>query len=142
MKCEQEKKFLASTKREPAFISRGFTYWKEGTSAFKKHAATECHREAVQALIVLPRCTRDVGELQSAEHAAEKVRNRRMFMILLSNIRFLARQGLALRGDGDESSSNFIQLLRLRSQELADVDVDKWLARRLNKYTSPEVQNE
>jgi len=39
-KCEQEKKFLASAKREPAFISRGFTYWKEGTSAFKKYAAT------------------------------------------------------------------------------------------------------
>jgi len=28
MKCDREKKFLASTKRDPAFISRGFTYKK------------------------------------------------------------------------------------------------------------------
>ena len=30
MHCEAEKKFLVSTKRELAFISKGFTYWKEG----------------------------------------------------------------------------------------------------------------
>lgn len=142
MKCQRENKFLASTKRDPAFISRGFTYWKEGTSAFKKHTATECHREAIDALIVLPRCTQDVMEMQIAELAAEKAKNRKMFMLVLNNIRFLARQGLALRGDGDEGNSNFIQLLRLRCQESTSVDVDKWLARRLTKYTSPEIQNE
>ena len=30
---------------------------EEGTSTFKKHAATECHHESIQALIVLPMCT-------------------------------------------------------------------------------------
>ena len=142
MKCQLEKKFLASTKRDPAFISRGFTYWKEGTTSFKKHTNTECHREAVEALIVLPQCCKDVGELQSAEHAAEKARNRQVFMLILSNLRFLARQGLAMRGDGKDSNSNFMQLFRLRCLESTGVDVDNWLARRLNKYTSPEVQNE
>ena len=29
MVAEFEKKFLASTKRDPAFINAGFTYWKE-----------------------------------------------------------------------------------------------------------------
>ena len=29
MVAEFERKFLASTKRDPAFISAGFTYWKE-----------------------------------------------------------------------------------------------------------------
>ena len=105
MKCEHEKKFLTSTKQEPAFISRGFTYWKECTSAFKKHALTKCHSEAVQALIVLPQCTQDIGELQSSEHATEKARNRKMFMLVLRSIWYLARQGLALRGDCDESDA-------------------------------------
>ena len=59
------KKFLASTKGDPAFISKGFTYWKEGHKAFKKHQGSDCHREAVDDLIVLPRCTKDVCELQS-----------------------------------------------------------------------------
>ena len=72
MCCEAEKRFLASTKRDSAFISKGFTYWKEGPKAFKKHQGSDCHREAVDALVVLPQCTKDVGELQSAEHRAEK----------------------------------------------------------------------
>ena len=75
MKCDREKKFLASTKREQAFISKGYAYWKEATTAFKKHMSSDCHYEAVQALIILPKCTKDIGELQSAQHAAEKAKN-------------------------------------------------------------------
>ena len=69
-------------------------------------------------------------------------RNQKVFMLILSNLRFLARQGLAMRGEGKDSNSNFIQLLRLRCLESTGVDVDNWLARRLNKYASPEVQIE
>ena len=36
-----EGKLLASTKRDPAFISSGFTYWKEATTAFTPVQATE-----------------------------------------------------------------------------------------------------
>ena len=140
MCCEAEKKFLSSTKRDSAFISKGFTYWKEGPKAFKKHQGSDCHREAVDALVVLPRCTKDVGELQSAEHRAEKARNREMLLLVLQNIRFLARQGLPLRGDGDESGSNFIQLLRLRGVDHKGIDA--WLSKKSNKYTSPDIQNE
>ena len=62
MRCEAEMKFLASTKRELAFISKGFTYWKEGPKAFKKHQGSDCHREAVDGLVVLPRCMKDIGQ--------------------------------------------------------------------------------
>ena len=44
MRCEAEKRF--------------FTY-------FKKHQRSDCHREAIDAFIVLPQCTKDVGELQN-----------------------------------------------------------------------------
>ena len=93
MKCEHEKKFFSSKKREPTFISKGYTYWKEATTAFKKHQTIDCHREAVEMLLVLPQCTKDIAELQSTEHAAQKTLNRDMFMILLNNLRFLVRQG-------------------------------------------------
>ena len=142
MKCEHEKKFLSSIKREPAFISKGYTYWKEATIAFKKHQSSDCHREAVEMLLVLSQCTKDIAELQSAEHAAQKTFNYHMLMILLNNLRFLVRQGLALRGDVDEFNSNFIQLLRLRGLNCSDIEVDSWLAKKTNKYTSPDVQNE
>ena len=140
MRCEAEKKFLASTNCEPAFISKGFTYWKEEPEAFKTHQGSDCHREAVDALVVLPQCMKDVGELQSAEHQAEKAQNCKMLLLVLQNIRFLARQGLSPRRDGDESSSNFVQLLRLRGVD--HEGIDSWLQKKINKYTSPDSQNE
>ena len=64
---------------------------------------------------------------------------------LLSNVRYLARQSLPLRGNWDESSKaeenfNFHQLIKLRSQQ--DPAILEWLQRKSNKYTSPEIQNE
>ena len=42
MRAVSEGKLLASTKRDPAFISNGCTYWKEATSAFN-FALIMCH---------------------------------------------------------------------------------------------------
>ena len=84
---------------------------------------------AIVKLWKLPQCTKDIAELQSAEHAAQKALTCHMFMIVLNNLRFLVRQGLALRGDGDEFNSDFVQLLRLHGLNCGDVDVDSWLAK-------------
>ena len=92
-------KFLASTRRDSAFISKGFTYCKEGPKAFKKHQESECHREAVDALIILPHCTMDVGEQASVQHQVEKAVNREMLLLVLQNVRFLVRQGLRIRSE-------------------------------------------
>lgn len=35
----------------------------------------------------------------------------------MSNLTYLAKQGIALRGDGDETNSHFMQLLSLRQDE-------------------------
>ena len=93
MQCEEQNEFLASTKREPAFIFRGFTYWRESTSAFREHAASDCHSEAVEALVVLPSSTKDVGELHIAQHAVEKAKNRKMFLLMLPTCSFLLVRG-------------------------------------------------
>ena len=73
MRAEHEHKFLASTKRDVAFLSKGFLYWKEATIAFNKHQSSQCHHEAHEALVLMPKqvCT-DVGELLSQEHQKEK----------------------------------------------------------------------
>ena len=139
MCAEGEKRFLASTKRDAAFISRGFTYWRDAIVSFRTHAASACHKEAVQS-DQLPKEMGDVAERLVAGHTADKERNRSMFMRILQNIRFLARQGLALRGSGDGEDSNFIQLLRLR--EFDCPAVAEWMSKKTNKYTSGDVQNE
>ena len=61
-------------------------------------------------------------------------------MKIVTSIKYLARQGISLRGDGDEENSNFMQLLRLRADD--DPDLLTWLQRKQNKYTSHEIQNE
>jgi len=82
MKCKHEKKFLSSNKPEPAFISKGYTYWKEVTTAFKKHKTSDCHHEAVEILLVLPQYTKDIADLQNVEHAVQKTHKRHMFIIV------------------------------------------------------------
>ena len=43
--------------------------------ALKKHQGYDYHREAVNFFVVLPQCTKDVDELQSPEHQADKAQN-------------------------------------------------------------------
>ena len=47
---------------------------------------------------------------------------------------------MPLRGDGDESDSNYTQLLRLRGKD--DPLITEWLKKKANRHTSPEIQNE
>lgn len=62
-----------------------------------------------------------------------------MLLKIFSSIRYLARQGLALRGNGDEEDGNFIQMSRLKAEE--DPKVNDWLKKKINKHTSHEIQN-
>ena len=81
-----------------------------------------------------------MGESLSAQHKADKLENRRCFLKILSSLHFLARQGLPLRGHGDDSNSNFTQLLALRSRD--DESLSMWLRKKTNKYISGDIQNE
>ena len=111
MKTERERKYKASTKREPAFISKGFTNWKDASMGFNKHMKSDCHKEAVE-IHELPKKTGDVGEKLCIEHKKKEL-NGEMFKRILQNVCYLARQGLPLRGHDDGANSNFIQLLHL-----------------------------
>ena len=56
-------------------------------------------------------------------------------------IKYLARQGLPLRGhENDEVDGDFIQLLHLRNLDRPEI-ID-WMKKKTNKYTSPVIQNE
>ena len=140
LQCKTSK-LLASTKKDPAFITKGFVYWKEATTAFQKHQSSKCHQEATEALIRLPKQIQgDIGETLYQEHQAEKTNNRKMFLLILRSIRFLARQGLPLRGHCGEADSNFMQLLHFQTASFPDLKT--WITKKTDKYTSPIIQNE
>ena len=63
-----------------------------------------------------------------------------MLIKIVSSLRYLARQGLAIRGDGTEKDCNLVQLFRVKGED--DSLMLDWLERRYDKYTSPEIQNE
>ena len=135
--------------KDVAFLSVGFSNWKKAIERFNKHEKTTSHRQAVELVEKMPKTTRDVGDMLSSIHAQQKAENREMLKIILSSIRFLGRQGLALRGrfkEADENNqagevdSNFIQLLKLRAED--NPKLLKWMEKSRDKFTSPDIQNE
>lgn len=60
-----------------------------------------------------------------------------MFLIQLSSLRYLLRQGLAIRGH-EEEEGNLSQLMKVRAED--HDGMKKWL--KTSVYQSPEVINE
>ena len=106
--------------------------------AFKSHELSACHLEAVEVIIRLPATTTHIGVHLSQQYALEMKQNKRMLLKVLSSIRFLSRQGLALRGHDDDGDGNMIQVLRLLGED--DGEVSEWLQKKSNKYTSPDIK--
>ena len=131
---------MASKCGDEAFTSRGFSNWKDAKVAFTKHEQTKCHKEAVHAMVTVPSSYKDCAEMLSSQHVKEKAENRQMLLKILSSLRFLARQGLALRGSGGGEDSNFIQLMKLRGMD--DSRILDWIGKKSNKYTTADMQNE
>ena len=71
----------------------------------------------------------DVGECLSTTIAIEKKNNRACFLKLMSSIRFLAHQGLAIRRDGisEPGDSNFHQVVKLRAEDEPDGKLTEWV---------------
>ena len=125
---------------ESSFLFTGFKNWKYATVAFKDHQASAAHKTALQLVVDIPSSYADVGEMLSLEYAQEKRINKQCLLKILSNVAFLAWQGLAFRGDGDEVNSNFVQLLQLHG--LDDPRINDWVSKKTNKYTSHNIQDE
>ena len=124
-------------KREETFLTSSFKNWKDACASFRRHEISKFHIDAVHVITKPPP---NVGEMLSQAHSEQKKLNSRMLLTIMQCLQFLGRQGLALRGHNDDES-NFVQLLKLRSHDQAEID--EWLARKGgDKYTSPELQNE
>ena len=81
-----------------------------------------------------------VDELLSQIVAAQKRENSRCLMKLQENIVFLGRPGLALRGDSDDKTGHFYQLVLLRAKD--DPALLKWINKTYDRHMTPQAQNE
>lgn len=109
---------MSAGNSDAAFVSKGFSNSKDATISFRKHDSSGCHKEAVEKMITLPATTRDSAEMLCRLHSSEKAANCNCLLKILSNLRFFARQGCAIRGEGKhETDSNFHQLCKLRCED-------------------------
>ena len=109
-------------------ISTGFSYRKDAVTKFTKHENSQCHKDAVFKTISLPSTSKDVSEMLTTQLASERSQRRKGFLKLLLNACFLARQGLAFRGDSGEC--NFMRLLHLCAED--DTRFLDWLTKNTN----------
>ena len=118
-----------------AFFIEGFNNWKKAVERFHEHEKAECHKEA--KMKILSSRTPTVKEQLSNEAAKNRAENRRMLLKMISSIKYLLRQGLAIRGHS-ESEGNLVQLLSLRSED--DPKLTSFLKQQ--RYLSHEIINE
>ena len=95
-RASSEKKLNWSNNAEASFISKGFSNWKKATTKFSAHDESKCHKEAVMQMLILPSTTANVVESLSKQHKKDMLERRQNFLKILSNVKFLARQGMRI----------------------------------------------
>lgn len=131
--AETRKLMTFSTKAEDAFSKLGFFNWKKASQRFIKHESSQAHAEARMKV----QSRADVGSLLSQAHKKEQEMRAQMLLKQLTSLKYLLRQGLAIRGH-DDKEGNLMQLLKLRSKD--DPQLLTWLSD--GKYLSPSIINE
>ena len=92
---------LDNIKVEDLFVKTGYTNFKNTRSAETGFQKT----------------TQDVSTALTKHLTETKCENRASLLKILSCLRYLARQGLLLRGHGNNKDSNFKQLLNVRGED-------------------------
>ena len=134
-------KLTAEHNKDPVFITTGFKNWKKAPMCFKDHEKSKCHIAALTYETVVPSC-RDPKEMISDEIVKKREKECQYLTIIMECLHYLARQGIAFRGNND-IDSNFAELILLRSKE------HPWMRERITsgvdstkKYTHNEYQDE
>lgn len=134
----QKKGLLTFSKRQVnCFVEDGFSNWKKALVKLDGHERSDMHKEAVEKQAA---AHSNIGAQLSAQLQADQKEHQVMLLKLLSSVRYLGCQGIALRGhhDYDSFSGNLYKLLLLRAEDIPELK--PWLHQR--EYVSPEIINE
>ena len=132
----KSKGYLTFSKNvDGAFTKSGFSNWKKAKEKFKEHEKSACHREAC----IKHKASKGPSVIELANSALLKTQELRRTMLLkqLTSLKYLLRQGLAIRGHLDVKG-NLYQLMRCRSEDIPHLS--QWMDS--GNYQSPEIINE
>ena len=108
---------------------------------FDKQFRSETHRESHESLFTKPDACGDISAQLSTTSCEARPINRMNLLKILSNVKFLARQALPLRGHGSVEDSNFTQLYILWGED--NETLKAWgTGKKINKYVHSTIQNE
>jgi len=125
-----------ASKPDGAFISTGFSNWKKAIEKFSAHESSHTHSYAVSQL---QQCkTAPVIAQVSKQKEKQQQDARKALLKMLSSLKYLARQGLAIRGH-ETDTGNYYQLVKLRSDDVPELQT--WLQKTTN-FMSSDIQNE
>ena len=112
-------------KGDDAFILAGFDNWKNALEKFKQHSTSDLHKRALLSIELMQQ--EDIQSLIS--HQASTLHKSRQQMLIkqLSSLKYLLRQGMAVRGH-EEMEGNLLQLLKLRSNDCSQLNT--WIRER------------
>ena len=130
------KGLLTFNKRsESSFTSKGFNNWKKAKAKFREHEQSRLHSDVCIAYKALQQPS--ITSQLSLQAHREQEAHRNLLMKLLSSLKYLLRQGLAVRGHTEEES-NLFQLLKCRSEDIPPLL--EWLSD--GRHRSPTIINE
>ena len=122
-----------------AYITKGFNNWKKALEAFVDHQQPKAHRSAITLQSVAPQLEMTVNDLNN-----KRLAERKYLIKVMECIRFLARQGLAFRGnDGNDNLTQLFKLLNKNDPALLTrLDKESHLEPGQHKYMHNDIQNE
>ena len=131
-----------------AFVDKGFKKWKDAKELLFQHASSAKHKDSTVVWADTKRVasgeTECVANQLITQRKLEVVENRNHLKYLIAASSYLARQGLAFRGDDESDISsnkgNYIELLEVMSEFCPQL-CDRMQAR-YGHYTSAEYQND
>ena len=126
---------MFSSKAESTFTKISYNNWKKALEKFENHNHCNAHGEAVLKWQMLQ--TTPISNHLNSQIKKDQEERRQALLKQLHCLRFLLRQGLAIRGH-EETEGNLYQLLIMWSAY--DSGLRKWL--RDKKYLSPLIVNE
>ena len=92
---------------------------KEESKKFHQHSLSDLHKEAVLKIELMNQQD-NVSTLIQKKLASDQQSHHEILLRQISSLKFLPRQGLAIRGH-EELEGKLLQLLKLRSEDFPDL---------------------
>lgn len=121
-----------------AFVEVGFSSWNKALERFASHEKSDFHVSCCNKKMSIDKGV-NIQSLLSVSKLKDMKSAREALLRMLSSLRFLMVQGLAVRGHTDDNS-NYHMLLDLVAEDNADLS--SWLKRTKYKWLSHDVVDE